>query len=108
MTLLLCFSVLAVDVLAVVYTMMSVHVCVYICVCGGGGVCAPMLFNLYFYAVVASWRSSCPDAGLSFRYKVRRELVGDRTAKGKLLSSTVTESKFADDAALYATSQPAF
>ena len=35
-------------------------------------------------------------------------VVGDRTAKGKLLSSTVTESQFADDAALYATSRPAF
>eukprot|EP00117_Sycon_ciliatum_P039014 scpid35652/ scgid3339/ Craniofacial development protein 2; p97 bucentaur protein len=64
---------------------------------------APMLFNLYFSAVVASWRSSCPDAGISFHYK-----VGDRTVKGKLLSSKVTESQFADDAALYATSRPAF
>ena len=35
---------------------------------------APMLFNLYFSAVVASWRSSCPDAGISFRYKVGRKL----------------------------------
>ena len=38
---------------------------------------APMLFNLYFSAVVASWRSSCPDAGISFHYKVGKKLVGD-------------------------------
>ena len=69
---------------------------------------APMLFNIYFAAVVAHWRSCCPAAGVPVLYKIGRKLVGDRTAKGRLLSTSVTESQFADDAALYATSRPVF
>ena len=34
-----------------------------------------------------------------------RKLVGDRTAKSRLQCTTVTESQFADDVALYATSR---
>ena len=39
------------------------------------------------------------------RYKIGRRLVGDRTAKAKLQEVRVTESKFADDVALYATTR---
>ena len=39
------------------------------------------------------------------RYKIGRRLVGDRTAKARLQEVQVTESKFADDVALYATTR---
>ena len=38
-------------------------------------------------------------------YRAGRKLVGDRTAKSRLNSVSVTESQFADDAALYTTSR---
>ena len=41
-------------------------------------------------------------AGVTVRYKIRRKLVRDRTAKAKLEMTEITESKFADDAALHA------
>ena len=63
---------------------------------------APMLFNIYFAAVVAHWNSCSPAAGVPVLYKIGWKLVGDRTAKGRLLSTSVT------DAALYATSQLVF
>ena len=63
---------------------------------------APVLFNLYFSAMVASWRSHCLEAGVSVRYQVERKLVGDRTAKARLKETENTKSKFADYAALYA------
>ena len=66
---------------------------------------APVLFNLYFCAVFEDWRQQCSVAGVSFRYLHGRKLVGDRSAKSRLLPSYVTESKFADDAALYASSR---
>ena len=62
---------------------------------------APVLFNLYIAAMVVCWRGQCPEAGVTVRYKIGRRLVGDRTAKARLESIKVTESKFADDAALY-------
>ena len=68
---------------------------------------APGLFNLYFAAMVACWRGQCPEAGVIVRYKIGRRLVGDRTAKAILESIQVTESKFADDAALYAVTRQA-
>lgn len=37
------------------------------------------------------------------RYGFGRKLVGDRSAKSTLPSSTITESQFADDAAMYTT-----
>ena len=43
---------------------------------------APVLFNLYFAAMFTCWRSHCPEAGVTVRYKIGRKLVGDRTAKG--------------------------
>ena len=45
---------------------------------------APMLFNLYFSAVVRCWRDRCPQAGITVKYRVGRKLVGDRTAKRSL------------------------
>ena len=66
---------------------------------------APTLFNLYFSAMVACWRHRCPQAGVEVRYKIRGRLVGDRTAKARLQKVWVTESKFADDVALYATTR---
>ena len=47
----------------------------------------------------------CSSAGAEFRYKYGCKLVGDRTVKSRLLLDMITESQFADDAALYATSE---
>ena len=69
---------------------------------------APTLFNLFFSAVVNSWRSRCQVAGVEALFKIGRRLVGDRTAKSKLDAVKVTESQFADDVALYATSRASF
>ena len=66
----------------------------------------PMLFSLYFVAVVDDWRSKCSVAWVEFRYKYGHKLVGDRTIKSRLLLDIITESQFADDAALYATEFP--
>ena len=69
---------------------------------------APMLFILYFSVVMSQWRSQCPEAGVNVRFKISRKLIGDRTAKSHLSTVTATESQFADDAALYATTRPVF
>ena len=66
---------------------------------------APTLFNIYFSAMVADWRNRSGGAGVSVLYKHGRKLVGDRTAKFRLSEMRVTESQFADDVALYATSR---
>ena len=66
---------------------------------------APVLFNVYFSAVVSHWRSLCPDAGIPVRHKSGRKLVGDRTAKSHLQSCNIRETQFADDAAVFTTSQ---
>ena len=58
---------------------------------------APVLFNIYYSAVVAQWRSSCPCA----RHRSGQKLVGDRTAMFRLLHSVITETQFADDAAIF-------
>ena len=68
---------------------------------------APTLFNLYFSAVVACWRARCPQAGVTVRYRIMRKLVGDRTAKSRLLEINMTESQFADDVAVYAATREA-
>ena len=64
---------------------------------------APVLFNLYLCAMVYDWRKQCPQAGVTFCY-----CHGDHTPKLWLLRSCVTESKFADDATLYASSCEGF
>ena len=66
---------------------------------------APTLFNIYFSAVVASWRDGCVEAGVDVLFRHRRKLVGDRTAKSRLDVVRVTESQFADDVAIYAGSR---
>ena len=73
-----------------------------------GGLCAlaPMLFNLYFAAVVRHWQSVSSVPGFPLRYRIGRRLVGDRTAKSRLDTAAVTESQYANDAAMYTTSRP--
>ena len=73
-----------------------------------GCVLAPSLFNLYFSAMVAYWRDRCPQPGITVRYKHGRKLVGDRTTKSRLSEVIITESQFADDVAIYSTTQEAF
>ena len=80
-------------------------------VCNGlqqGCVLVPNLFNLYFNAVVRDYQQRCPQAGVCLNYKCGRKLVGDRTAKSCLSAAVVTESQFADDLAIYATSREEF
>ena len=43
--------------------------------------------------------------GVTVMYKLGRKLVGDRTAKSRLEDIQVTESQFADDVAVYATTR---
>ena len=66
---------------------------------------APMLFNLYFAAMMAHWNKSSSAAGFPLHYRIGRKLVGDRTAKSRLETMSVSDSEFADDAALYTTSR---
>ena len=80
-------------------------------VCNGlrqGCTMAPVLFSLYFAAVVDDWTRKCSVTAVEFRYKYGHKLVGDRTIKSQLLLDMITESQFADDAALYATSEQKF
>ena len=67
---------------------------------------ATILFNIYFSAMVADWHNSSNGAGVSVLYKHDRKLVGDH--KSRLSEMRVTESQFADNVALYATSQDSF
>ena len=62
---------------------------------------APVLFNVYFNAMVGMWRGQSGEAGVPILYQHGRKLVGDRTAKSRLLKVHVTESQFADDFAMY-------
>ena len=63
-----------------------------------GRTLAPTLFNMYFATVVASWRSRSTVTGVTLRYRIGRKLVGDRSAKSKLLETEITESQFENDA----------
>ena len=69
---------------------------------------APVLFNVYFNTMVAWWRSQSGEAGVPILYQHGRKLVGDRTAKSRLLKVHVTESQFADDLAMYTVTRAAF
>ena len=62
---------------------------------------APVLFNVFFNAMVAWWCSQSGEAGMPILYQHGRKLVGNRTAKSRLLKVHVTESQFADDLAMY-------
>ena len=55
-----------------------------------GCIIARVLFNLYFAAMIACWRSHCPEAGVTVKYKMGRKLVGDGTAKAKLEDTETT------------------
>ena len=66
---------------------------------------APVLFNIYFSEVVSQWQSICRDVEIPVRHSLGRKLVGDWTAKSRLKSSVITEKQFADDAAVFTTSQ---
>ena len=46
------------------------------------------------------WCSQSGEAGVPILYQHGRKLVGDRTAKSRLLKVQMTESQFADDLAL--------
>ena len=65
---------------------------------------APTHFNIYFNAMVARLRNHSVGAGVTVLFKHGRRLVGDRTAKSRLERVKVSESQFADDLVLYATS----
>ena len=69
---------------------------------------APTLFNIYISTAVTNWKNRHREAGIDVLYKHGRKLVSDRTAKSRLNVVRVTETQFADDAALYATSREAF
>ena len=45
---------------------------------------------------------------MEFRHKLNHKLVGARIAKSQLISDVFIESQFADDTALYATSEESF
>lgn len=70
-----------------------------------GCILAPILFNLYFNAMVKRWRARCPQAGVKIKYKIGRKLLVDRTTKVRLQEVQVMELMFADDVALYATTR---
>ena len=77
------------------------YYCACVCACVCACMCVGGLFNLYFSSVVAYW---CPNSslpGVRFRFRIGRQLVGDRTTKSRLRMASVTESQFADNAALY-------
>ena len=61
---------------------------------------ATKLFNLFFSAVVSTWRTDCVVVGVNVLSCPGRKLVGDRTAKSQLGVVKVTDSQFADDLAL--------
>ena len=61
------------------------------------------MFNIYFSGLVANRRSEWAGEGVNVQYKFGRKLVGDRTAMSRLKEVRVTETQFADDAALYST-----
>ena len=73
-----------------------------------GWTMAPVLFNIYFSAVISHWRSMCPDVGVAVRHHPGRKIVGDRTAKHRLDSLLISETLFADDAAAFTTSRAAY
>ena len=52
--------------------------------------------------MVTRWRGQCNDAGVTVLFKHGSKLMGDHTAKSRLLRVNVGESLFADDATLYA------
>jgi len=68
----------------------------------------PILFNLYFNAMVSVWCEQCGDMRVPVLYKYGRKLVGDHTVKSRLSRIRISESQFADDLALYAVDRAMF
>ena len=66
----------------------------------------PVLFNVYFNAMVAMLHSQSGEADVPILYQHGRKLVKDRTAKSRLLKVFVTESQFVDDLAMYVHCDP--
>ena len=64
---------------------------------------APKLFNIFFSAVVPDRQSCRPHAGVTVRFCHGQKLVGGHTGKTRLNTTRITDSQFADDAAVYAT-----
>ena len=64
---------------------------------------APVLFSLCFSAVFDDWSGRC-----ILSVSPWHKLVGDHASKSRLLFFNVSESMFADDAALYASSLEGF
>ena len=48
---------------------------------------APVLFSLYFGAVVDDRKRKCLTAAVELRYKLGHKLVGDRTRKSQLCTT---------------------
>ena len=55
--------------------------------------------------MMAHWNKSSSVSGFPVRFRIGRKLVGDRTTKSRLNTIQVTDSEFADDAALYTISR---
>ena len=68
---------------------------------------APVLLNVYFNDMVAWWHSQSGEADVPILYQHGRKLVGDRTAKSRLLKVLVTESQFIDDLAVHTVTRAA-
>ena len=66
---------------------------------------APVLFIIYFGAVVAIWRDDCGDVGVDVLSRPGKRLVGDRTAKSRLNVVRIAEFQFADDLTLFASTR---
>ena len=66
---------------------------------------APVLFSLYFGAVVDDWRGKWSTSGVEFRHKHGCKIISDRIAKFRLL---LDFTQFTDDTTLYATTMKDF
>ena len=53
---------------------------------------------------MSTWRNDCDEFGTDVLSHPRWKVVGDQTAKSRLNVVKVTESQFADDLVLYASS----
>ena len=54
---------------------------------------------------MSTWQDDCEDVGIDVLSRRGRRLVGDRTAKSQLNVVRITESQFADDLALFSSTQ---
>ena len=54
---------------------------------------------------MSTWQDDCKDVGIDMLSRPGRRLVGDRTVKSQLNVVRITESQFADDLALFASTR---